>query len=160
LSPGLRFFHQGQLEGREKRISPHLIRAPHEFRDEELQTFYSDLLSVIKQPLFRDGQWKLLECVPAWDGNGSWDSFIAFAWEEQYGRRAVIVVNYAPHASQCYLRLPFSYISDHRIEFRDLMTIALYYRDGNDLLSQGIFLDLPPWGYHAFEVSVMTSEML
>src|SRR6476619_2810075 len=27
LSPGLRFFHQGQLEGRRKRISPHLVRA-------------------------------------------------------------------------------------------------------------------------------------
>src|SRR5262249_38097903 len=30
LSPGLRFFHQGQLEGRRKRISPHLVRAPLE----------------------------------------------------------------------------------------------------------------------------------
>ena len=28
LSPGLRFFHQGQFEGRRKRISPHLVRAP------------------------------------------------------------------------------------------------------------------------------------
>ena len=27
LSPGLRFFHQGQFEGRRKRISPHLVRA-------------------------------------------------------------------------------------------------------------------------------------
>ena len=26
LSPGLRFFHQGQFEGRKKRISPHLVR--------------------------------------------------------------------------------------------------------------------------------------
>ena len=30
LSPGLRFFHQGQFEGRRKRISPHLVRAPVE----------------------------------------------------------------------------------------------------------------------------------
>ena len=28
LSPGLRFFHQGQFEGRKKRISPHLVRGP------------------------------------------------------------------------------------------------------------------------------------
>ena len=28
LSPGLRFFHQGQFEGRKKRISPHLCRGP------------------------------------------------------------------------------------------------------------------------------------
>ncbi len=25
LSPGLRFFHDGQIEGRQKRISPHLV---------------------------------------------------------------------------------------------------------------------------------------
>ena len=30
LSPGLRFFHQGQFEGRRKRISPHLVRGPQE----------------------------------------------------------------------------------------------------------------------------------
>jgi len=30
LSPGLRFFHQGQFEGRKKRISPHLVRSPQE----------------------------------------------------------------------------------------------------------------------------------
>jgi glycosidase len=28
LSPGLRFFHQGQFEGRKQRISPHLARGP------------------------------------------------------------------------------------------------------------------------------------
>ena len=36
LSPGLRFFHQGQFEGRKKRISPHLCRAPDEPVDPEL----------------------------------------------------------------------------------------------------------------------------
>ena len=38
LSPGLRFFHQGQFEGRKKRISPHLVRAPLEPVDETLRT--------------------------------------------------------------------------------------------------------------------------
>ena len=32
--PGLRFFHQGQFEGRKKRISPHLVRGPEEPVDE------------------------------------------------------------------------------------------------------------------------------
>ncbi len=36
LSPGLRFFHQGQLEGRGKRISPHLVRGPQEAGDPRL----------------------------------------------------------------------------------------------------------------------------
>ena len=34
LAPGLRFFHQGQFEGRKKRISPHLRRAGRTARRE------------------------------------------------------------------------------------------------------------------------------
>ena len=47
LSPGLRFFHQGQFEGRKKRISPHLVRAPMEPADETLAQFYERLLAVL-----------------------------------------------------------------------------------------------------------------
>jgi len=39
LSPGLRFFHQGQFEGRKKRISPHLCRGPNEPIDQKLKSF-------------------------------------------------------------------------------------------------------------------------
>ena len=41
--PGLRFFHQGQFEGRKKRISPHLVRAPEESPDKEIEEFYDQL---------------------------------------------------------------------------------------------------------------------
>ena len=57
LSPGLRFFHQGQFEGRRKRISPHLVRGPAEPVDETLGRFYDALLTVLRQPIVRDGQW-------------------------------------------------------------------------------------------------------
>ena len=36
FSPGLRFFHQGQFEGRRTRISPHLVRGPDEPVDDRL----------------------------------------------------------------------------------------------------------------------------
>ena len=62
LSPGLRFFHQGQFEGRRKRISPHLCRGPVEPVDRNLQQFYDRLLAVLRQPVVREGQWQLLEC--------------------------------------------------------------------------------------------------
>ena len=68
-SPGLRFFHQGQLEGRTKRISPHLVPRARRARRPELRQFYDRLLAVLRRPVVRDGRWQLLECVPAWDGN-------------------------------------------------------------------------------------------
>ena len=108
LSPGLRFFHQGQFEGRRKRISPHLVRGPQEPIDQTLEQFYDRLLAVLRQPVVRDGQWQLLDCTPAWEGNWTWDCFLAFAWQGPDGERLLVTVNYAPNQSQCYVRLPFA----------------------------------------------------
>jgi hypothetical protein len=30
---------------------------------------------------------------------------------------------------------------------------ASFDRDGGELVSRGLYLDLPAWGYHVFEVS-------
>jgi hypothetical protein len=152
LSPGLRFFHQGQLEGRRKRISPHLVRAPQEPLEAGLQTFYGGLLAVLRQPIVRDGDWSLLECAPAWDGNGSWEGFIAWTWRAADGRRWLLAVNDAPHQGQCYVRLPFPELGGRRLRLADLTGPARYERDGDELLSRGLYLDMPAWGYHVFEV--------
>lgn len=152
LSPGLRFFHQGQFEGREKRISPHLVRAPQETPEPELQKFYKDFLSIIKKSVFRDGRWQLLECLPAWEGNGTWDSFLAFGWEGPDGDLSLVAVNYSPHNGQCLIRLPFSDLAGKLVRFKEMMSPAFYDWDGNELISKGIFIDLPAWGYHIFEV--------
>ncbi len=155
LSPGLRFFHQGQFEGRLKRISPHLVRAPEEPVNEDIQKFYGSLLSALKKPVFRYGCWELLECVPAWDGNTTWDSFLAFAWENKDGRQVLVCVNYSPHDSQCFVHLPFEYSAGATIRFVDLMSSDFYERESYELLSPGLFVDLPAWGYNVFEVLVL-----
>jgi hypothetical protein len=153
LSPGLRFFHQGQFEGRRKRISPHLIRAPREPVEAGLQAFYRRLLGALEEAAVRDGRWRLLECVPAWDGNWTWDGFIAWSWETA-DRRLVITVNYAGHQGQCYVRLPFPDLAGHPVRLEDRLGPARYDRDGGDLLSRGLYLDVGPWTYHLFEVIV------
>jgi len=152
LSPGLRFFHQGQFEGRKKRISPHLVRGPEEPVDQKLKQFYDRLLSVPRHPAVRDGQWQLLECVPAWEGNWSWDCFLAFAWQGPGGERLLAAVNYAANQSQCHVRLPFTDLGKSQWRFQDLLGDAQYDRDGNDLESRGLYLDMAPWGYHVFRV--------
>jgi len=155
LSPGLRFFHQGQFEGRRKRISPHLIRAPQEPVDKTLQRFYDELLAVLREPTVRDGQWRLLECVPAWDGNWTWDSFIVWSWQGSRGQRRLIAVNYAGDQGQCYVRLPFPDLSGRVVRLKDMMSVASYDRSGEDLASRGLYLDMPPWAYHIFEMTAL-----
>jgi alpha amylase-like protein len=152
LAPGLRFFHQGEFEGRRVRISPHLVRAPIEPTDEALRTFYSRLLSVLRLDTPREGDWQLLCCAAAWEGNGTWDGFLAFTWRDRQGQVLLATVNYAGTQGQCYVRLPFKELANRAVRFKDLMSPASYDRDGNDLLSRGLYLDLPAWGYHAFEI--------
>lgn len=152
LTPGLRLFHQGQFESRKKRISPHLVRAPVEPVDVNLQQFYDRLLGVLRRPVVRDGDWQLLECVPAWDGNWTSDCFVAFAWQGANSQRLLVAVNYSPNKGQCYLRLPFPDLANRPWVLQDLLGTARYERDGNDLQSRGLYLDVPPWQYHVFEM--------
>jgi Alpha amylase, catalytic domain len=153
LSPGLRFFHQGQFAGHKKRISPHLVRGPEEPSDQQLQQFYDRLLAVLRQPVVRDGQWQLLGCTPAWEGNWTWDCFLAFAWQSAGGERLLVTVNYAPNQSQCYVRLPFADLDNGHWRLKDLLGDATYDREGKDLQARGLYLDEPPWDAHVFSLT-------
>jgi len=153
LAPGLRFFHQGQLEGRLTRISPHLVRGPDEPIDFTVQRFYDRLLEVLRRPALRDGQWRLLDCGSAWDGNRSADDLIAYAWEAPDGERLLVAVNYAAHPSQGYVRLPWRDLGGGQWRLQDLLGEAIYDRDGDDLHARGLYLDVPPWHHHAFSLT-------
>jgi hypothetical protein len=153
LSPGLRFFHQGQFEGRTTRISPHLVRGPREAVDGRLSGFYDRLLAVLRVPVVRDGQWQLLDCMPAWDGNWTWDCFLVFAWRDTAGARLLVTVNYAPNQSQCYVRPPFDDLGNGRWRLRDLLGDAEYEREGGDLQARGLYLDEPPWQARVFSLT-------
>jgi hypothetical protein len=153
LSPGLRFFHEGQLEGRRKRISPHLVRGPDEPVDEELAAFYERLLAVLRKPSVRDGRWQPLECAPAWEGNGSFDSFVAFAWEGPAGERLLVAVNQAEHQGQCFVRLPFGDLAGRAWRLRDELGSAIYDREGSDLSTRGLYLDSPAWQACVFSLA-------
>ena len=94
----------------------------------------------------------MLECVPAWEANNTWDSFIAFAWEGTDSNRVLVCVNYSPQAGQCYIPLPFPELAYKQWQLNDLMSEANYDRQGNDLLGTGLYLDIPAWSYHVFEI--------
>lgn len=153
LSPGLRFFHQGEFEGRTKRISPHLGRGPNEPINDRIEKFYQRLLIVLPQNSVRNGRWQLLECAPAWEGNWTNDCFLAFTWEDDRGERLLTIVNYAPNQSQCYVRLPFKELQGTRWQLVDLLGDVEYIRDGNDLQERGLYMDATPWHRSVFSLS-------
>jgi glycosidase len=153
--PGLRFFQQGQFEGRKKHISPHLVRAPEEPLNKEIEEFYNHLLAVLRKPILKSGSWQWLVCKPAWEGNGSWNAFITSSWEGAHGERVLVAVNYAPQQSQCYVHLTFPEIKNRTVQLKDTLGPDSFTREGNDLLERGLYLDMEPWSYHVFIMEVI-----
>jgi glycosidase len=152
FTPGMRFFHEGQLEGRRIMAAMQLRRRQVESADPAIRDFYSHLLEGLKRPEVRGGAWQLLECRAAWDGNATWNRLIAFAWAFHAGIKLVGAVNYGRTQGQCYVQLPFPELTGRPVVLRDLLSPARYEREGNELISRGLYLDLPAWGHHLFEV--------
>jgi hypothetical protein len=77
---------------------------------------------------------------------------VAFTWRDDGDSRLLVVVNYAAHASQCWLLLPLPGIQAGQWRLTDLMGNAVYDREGRELSERGLYLDLGPWQYHVFEL--------
>jgi hypothetical protein len=99
----------------------------------------------------RPGQ---LDRLPGQDMNGlsNWtnDCFVAFCWQGADGERLVAAVNYAPNQSQCRVRLPFEGLGGKSWLLQDQLSSDSYERDGNELQSRGLFVDLRPWQASVF----------
>jgi glycosidase len=150
LSPGLRFFHQGQFEGARVRVPTHLCRGPAEPTNPNIAAFYDRLLAILKESPFRDGAWSQVQPQAAWPGNWTSDGFVAYAWAGEDGGRHVVVVNYSDHQGQCRLPLPFPEVRGKQMRLTDVMGTEVYDRDGNDLVDNGLYIDHPPWRFNVF----------
>jgi hypothetical protein len=149
---GLRFFHQGQLDGARVRVPVHLRRGPVEPRNADIAAFYDRLLAVLRSDGFRDGAWSLIPPHPAWDGNPTWADFISYAWHSPDGGRSVVVVNCSDHQGQCHLRLPFAGLAGVQFRLVDMMGSEIYDRDGTGLVDPGLYIDLGAWRYNVFRL--------
>ncbi len=155
--PGLRMFHQGQFEGRRTRLPVQLARLPAEERDLLLEGFYGRLLSTVGRDLFHDGEWQLLQPRAAWSGNGSFRNIVAYTWTLGVEEMALVVVNLGDHRSQA--RIPFlsKMWGGRTWALRELLDEGSprptsYIRDGDLLMSEGLYVELEPNGYHFLSV--------
>jgi hypothetical protein len=153
---GLRFFQDGQLEGKRLRTPIHLRREAPEKNDPSLVDFYRMLLDYIKAPVFQSGAWKLVECGPSSEFNETYRNLLAWSWESENDRR-LIVINYSEEPAQAWLPAEFFADQGKTSRLRDRRTGEIYKRDREELLARGLYVDLKPWQMHLFEL-VMTRK--
>ena len=155
LSPGLRYFHEGQFQGRKKRITPHLCRRPDEPLD-------ADLARILRPPARRApstaGARRPLAIArlqpPPGGATGHRIAFWDSPGNGSNAEHLFAVVNYAPNQSQCYVRLPFTDLGNRQWRLQDQMNPITYDRDGNDLQSRGLYLDMLPWQAAVFSMTI------
>jgi hypothetical protein len=63
------------------------------------------------------------------------------------------VVNFGGVEGQCYVTLGMSGLAGRSFQLRDLLSDVVYEREGDGLAGHGLYLDLPAWGHHVFDVS-------
>jgi len=147
--PGMRLFHEGQFEGRKVKLPVFLGRRPNEPSDHNLREFYARILEVINQPVFRAGQWRLCECT-GWPDNASFQNLLAWSW--LYGDdRYLIAVNLSGSSLQAVVRVPWADIGGISWSLVDRLSGATYQRDGDQILSGGLYVELGPWSCHLFQ---------
>lgn len=145
--PGLRFFHDGQLEGRRIRLPIQLGREPLEPIDQPVASFYQCLLAYCNGPVFHKGEWSPLATGRAWDGNQSYGNLLAWSWRHD-SQLAVVAVNYSSGHAQGRIKIPGLPSSDGHIEFIDKLHGVRYVRDLSELRDPGLYVDLGPWNAH------------
>ena len=118
--PGLRFIHDGQMEGKTIKLPVQLGREPEEQVNNEIKTFYEHLLAATNDPAFHDGEWHICE-VETLIGN---PQTTVLAWYWQYGRELKLVtVNYSDAVTQCRITLPPSTVVDgQNLISQDILT--------------------------------------
>jgi len=148
--PGMRFLHEGQLTGARIKLPVQLGRRTVEEAQSDLQKMYEVILTTLPATAVGRGQGQLLSPRAAWPGNPSGQNFMAAQWQVRPPEFDVVVVNLAPHPSQCYAPFNAPGLAGFNWSMRDLLGADTYVRVGSDLAEQGLYLDLPAHGAQLF----------
>ena len=156
LSPGFKLLHEGQLEGRRVKVPVQLARRPYEPIDAGMKAFYQQLLAILREPAFRDGDFVPIETTPAGPGDGSHEQLVAFfrgatmSSGPELGWLAV--ANLGPTRAYARIRLPLPFDPGRAYCFDDRLNGPLYDREGRELLDPGLFVALDAGASHVFAV--------
>ncbi|MFN8621786.1 MAG: alpha-amylase family glycosyl hydrolase [Chloroflexota bacterium] len=150
--PGMLLLHDGQLEGARIQTPVEYGRRPDEPVDPAIRGFYDRLLRAIDSDAFRQGSATRVEPRAVWEGDPTNTSFVVWMWFGPRGSVRLAVANLGPTTGRCFVPLQLPDFAGRSIVFEDLLSDARYERDGDDLIHRGLFLELPPDGYHLFRV--------
>lgn len=149
--PGLRLYQEGQFENMRVRLPVQLGARPQEPVDRAMLDFYSEIFSIGLEPVLRHGEYSPLYVSEAWEANHTASQLVT-AWRTHQGEHLLAAVNIGHIQAQGYTEIPAYALGPDVIEFQDMLSDIVYYRSTARLRHYGLYLDMPPGGYHLFKV--------
>ena len=149
--PGIAFYFDGQCDGKKIKLPVQLGREPEEKQDEKIKEFYSNLFSITKADVFRNGNWKLLEANSAADNDYTYENILAWEWRLDNDLR-IVIVNYNNSTSRCRLKFDVKSVLDE-ITLTDMITQTNYKRSVKEISEKGLFVELKSFNSHIFLVT-------
>lgn len=149
--PGMRFLHDGQLQGLRRFARIQLGRRAVEAEDPEIASLYRRLLTTLAVTCVGRGEGRVLPTRRAWSDNRSDESMVLAQWQDDERRFELVVVNLAPHRSQCYAPLSVRGLAAGSWRMTDRLGHEAYERDGEEMSARGLYLDVPPHAAQLFQ---------
>lgn len=142
--PGATLWHEGQFEGWRVHLPVFLGRRPTEPVDEELRRFHLALLAAVAPR--RAGHWALCR-ASGWPEDSSCDQLLTWCWADDE-QRSLVAVNYADAPAAARVHLPWTDLEARPWQLEDLLSGDVFERDGTEVATDGLYVELPPWGAH------------
>jgi len=146
---GLRFFHDGQFEGKKIKLPIQLGREPDEEIITSLSEFYNNLLSIINNQIFLIGEWKMLTPIKL-DRDDSYLNILAWEWRLENATR-IVVVNYSESSAYCRVKFKINH-KQEMVKLIDLLNNREYERDREEIEKFGLFIHLKAFQSHIFDI--------
>jgi hypothetical protein len=146
--PGMRFLFDGQMNGASRFAPVQLGRWNDEPVDQTAHQLYQALLETTRDALFHEGEWRLLDVVPA--GDDSHQRLVAWRWRRHHDY-ALVVVNPTEAAGHGHIRVEELAIRGDQT-FEDRLTGERYLWPRSALETSGLYVRLPSGGAHCFLV--------
>ena len=148
--PGMRFYHQGELEGRKIRQPIMLQRPPEEAVNPAIHSFFEKILKITNEEVFHTGQWSLLPVDTERDDTAG--NLAVYQWRSAKAWK-IIAVNIVGAASQARIRTDESISASVQYDFYDDLHDVHYSRSGEELRTSGLFVRREAFDAHLFNVT-------
>ena len=148
--PGMRFYHQGELEGNRVHLPITLRIGADQPVDPVSAAFFDRILRITKEDVFHKGAWKLLQVTP--EGDDSFGNVVVYEWRSQEAWK-IIAANLAGYASQGRVHFGDRPLSANEYVFYDELHDVRYVRSGDELRDPGLFVRREGFDAHLFDVT-------